>query len=328
MIDRCIHLLVLILMLAAALLTASCQSDPDADLVALQDWGDNAGNLVGYYYAPRERPTAAPLVVVLHGCSQDAAEIARLGGWNRLADRHGFVVLYPQQRLSNSLMRCFNWFTPEDVAKDSGEAQSIQQMVTTLTDRLSLDETSVYVTGMSAGGGMTSALLALYPETFQAGAIMSGMPYAAAADLTSALRAMEGKVQLSAEEWGSRVRRQNPGYTDSYPALAVFQGMQDDIVDPSNADELAKQWSSLHDFDLQTPIAVDILDDNANIKRTVFHDRFGDTVLLRYDIDGLGHAIAVDPGSSPKQGGTTGKFAKDVDFYSSYWAAQFFGLTN
>jgi len=137
---------------------------------------------------------------------------------------------------------------------------------------------------------------------------------------------MKGEVDLQPDEWEARVRHQNEGFTNPYPALAIFQGADDEIVSPINADELAEQWASLYDIDPAAPAEEGFLSSSERIRRTAYRDSADAIVLLRYDIDNLGHAIAVDPGDGPSQGGAEGPYAKDVDFFASYWAAQFFGL--
>lgn len=310
-----------------ATVMAACQPAIDTGMVEIRAFGDNPGNLDGYYYAPEGLPEGAPLVVVLHGCVQDAAEIARLSGWNRLADAYGFAVLYPQQKRINNLNNCFNWFVPEDISKGSGEARSIREMMSYVTGKLALNSAGAYITGISAGGAMAAVMLAAYPEDFRAGAVMSGIPYAAAADMATGFQAMKGAITLPAGEWEARVRRQNEGFTGSYPTLAIFHGVDDPVVNIINANELAKQWAALYDIDPEAPAEVELVDGNEQVKKMVYRDSAGATVLLRYDFDGLGHAIAVDPGEGALQGGAEGQFARDVDFYSSYWAARFFGLT-
>lgn len=309
-----------------ALSMAACRPAPGEGLVELGDFGDNPGNLAGYYYAPEALPAGAPLVVVLHGCVQDAAEIARLSGWNRLADAYGFALLYPQQKRINNLNNCFNWFMPEDISRGSGEARSIRQMMSYVFKELPVDSTKVFVTGISAGGAMAAVMLAAYPEAFRAGAVMSGIPYAAAADMAAGFQAMRGEADLSPEEWEALVRQQNEGFTGPYPALAIFHGVDDPVVSIVNARELAEQWAALFDIDPEAPAEVELVDGNEQIKRMAYQDSAGATVLLRYDLDGLGHAIAVDPGKGAAQGGAEGQFAKDIGFFSSYWAARFFGL--
>lgn len=316
-----------LLFLLATVLLPFCPSSPEGKgFVEISNFGNNPGDLKGFLYTPENAAANAPLVVVLHGCLQDAAEIARLSDWNELADENGFLVLYPQQQPLNNFNNCFNWFVPEDISKGSGEALSIRQMVAYVTDNNQIDANRIYVTGISAGGAMAAVMLATYPEVFRAGAVMAGIPYAAALDMPTGFKAMRGEVVLSSEEWEAKVREQNQGFTGAYPTLAIFQGTDDPAVNFINADELAKQWAALYDINPEEPAEVAILETNATIKRSTFRDSTGALILLRYDLDSLGHAIAVDPGDGPQQGGEEGQFAKDVDFFSSYWAAVFFGL--
>jgi poly(hydroxyalkanoate) depolymerase family esterase len=302
------------------------QCPTDTSLIEINDFGDNPGKLKCFLYAPEGAPANAPLVVVLHGCVQDASEIARLSGWNQLADEHGFLVLYPQQQRGNNLNNCFNWFVPQDISRGSGEALSIQQMVAHVSSAYPVDRERVFVTGISAGGAMVAAMLAAYPEVFRAGAAMAAVPYGAAADMSAGFRAMRGEIVLDQAEWEARVREQNQGFPGSYPGLAIFHGTDDPIVSFVNAQELTKQWAALHDLQPEAPTEVETFEDNPRVRRSIFKDSIGQPVLLRYDFDSLGHAIAVDPGEGPLQGGMEGQFAKDIDFHSSYWAAEFFGL--
>ena len=92
-------------------------------------FGSNPGQLKAWIYAPERAVSGAPLVVVLHGCTQNAAGYDESAGWSRLAEKHGFVLLYPEQQRSNNPNLCFNWFSPEDAARGKGEALSIRQMV-------------------------------------------------------------------------------------------------------------------------------------------------------------------------------------------------------
>ncbi|MCB0554162.1 MAG: PHB depolymerase family esterase [Phaeodactylibacter sp.] len=311
----------------ATILLQFCPSSPESKgFEEISNFGNNPGGLKGFLYTPENATANAPLVVVLHGCLQDATEIARLSDWNELAEEHGFLVLYPQQKSLNNFNNCFNWFVPEDIHKGSGEALSIRQMVAYVAANNKIDENRIYVTGISAGGAMAAVMLATYPEVFRAGAVMAGIPYAAALDMPTGFKAMRGEVVQSSEEWEAKVREQNQGFTGAYPTLAIFQGTDDPAVNFINADELVKQWAALFDINPNEPAEVKILETNAKVKRSTFKDSSGAPVLLRYDLDSLGHAIAVDPGDGPQQGGEEGQFAKDVDFFSSYWAAVFFGL--
>ena len=117
------------------------------------------------------------LVVVLHGCGQTAAAYDFGTGWSTLAKRYGFALLMPEQQGANNANTCFNWFNPGDVARGRGEAASIRQMVARMVADHKIDPRRIYVTGLSAGGAMTSVMLATYPEVFAGGAIIAGLPY-------------------------------------------------------------------------------------------------------------------------------------------------------
>jgi poly(hydroxyalkanoate) depolymerase family esterase len=104
------------------------------------------------------------LVVVLHGCTQTASSYDYGAGWSTLADRYGFVLLFPEQQRSNNPNACFNWFLPDDVRRGSGEVLSIRQMIDRMIHDNDVDHHRIFITGLSAGGEMTSAMLACYPR--------------------------------------------------------------------------------------------------------------------------------------------------------------------
>ena len=152
---------------------------------------------------------AAPLIVVLHGCKQKATTFASDAGWLALADRSRLALLLPEQKGmpsyfydvylfpwfvalwgANNQNACFDWFQPEDTARDRGEALSIRQMIDAMIARHSVDRSRVYVVGLSAGGAMAAAMLAAYPERFAGGAIVAGVPYGCANTVGGAVRCM------------------------------------------------------------------------------------------------------------------------------------------
>ena len=122
-----------------------------------------------------KRFRASALVVVLHGCGQTAAGYDFGTGWSTLAKRYGFALLMPEQQGSNNANTCFNWFNQGDVARGRGEAASIRQMIARMVADQKIDLHRIYITGLSAGGAMTSAMLAVYPEVFAGGAIVAGL---------------------------------------------------------------------------------------------------------------------------------------------------------
>jgi poly(hydroxyalkanoate) depolymerase family esterase len=181
-------ILVLLLLLLAYLLWGRGKDD----LEEVKSFGPNPGTVRMYKYVPGGLPPGAPLVVALHGCDQDAREYSRETGWNALADRYQFAVLYPETDRSNNPMKCWNWFRPQDQVRDGGEARSVKQMVEAMIASHRLDGRRVYVTGLSAGGAMTNVLLAVYPDLFAGGASMAGVAYGCAASAMAAVGCMNG----------------------------------------------------------------------------------------------------------------------------------------
>jgi poly(hydroxyalkanoate) depolymerase family esterase len=226
--------------------------------IVIKDFGDNPGDLAMLAYLPASLAPGAPLVVLLHGCGQAPAAFAAESGWMALADRVGLALVLPNQSEANHRQRCFNWFRPAQVARGSGEAQSIRSMVTEAVRRFASDTRAVYIAGLSAGGAMAVAMLAAYPDVFAAGASIAGLPVGSANGAASALAhmAQAGPDSRSAEAWADQVRDAAPaGYRGPWPRLSIWHGGMDTVVDPGNAELLALQWRAVHGL-LAAPSAV------------------------------------------------------------------------
>src|ERR1700694_5802815 len=113
----------------------------------------------------------------------------------------------PQQQSSNNAQGCFNWFNPEDTSRERGEACSIRQMIARMVGDHGIDPGRIFVTGLSAGGAMTSVMLAAYPVVFAAGAIIAGLPYGVASNVREALTGMHGSRAFSPHDLGDLVRK-------------------------------------------------------------------------------------------------------------------------
>ena len=177
----------------------------DSPLLETVDFGSNPGALRMFSFVPDHRQAVPALVVVLHGCGQTAAGYDLGAGWSTLAKHYGFALLMPQQQSSNNGNGCFNWFNPEDTARDSGEACSIRQMIARMELDVGIDGRRVFVTGLSAGGAMTSVMLATYPELFAGGAIIAGLPFGVATNMREALSGMYQSPSRPAGELGDLV---------------------------------------------------------------------------------------------------------------------------
>jgi poly(hydroxyalkanoate) depolymerase family esterase len=218
-------------------------------LIDMRDFGENPGRLAMLVYRPgAERTTGSPVVVLLHGCGQDAVEFAVHASWTALADRLGLTVVLPVQSADNNHHRCFQWFRPAQIGRGLGEAASIHQMVAAAVRQFDADPRRVYVVGLSAGAAMAVALLAAYPETFAAGASVAGLPVGAADGAAWALARMaQAGPERSPAMWADQARRAAPaGYADAWPRLSIWHGSADSVVDPANARLLATQWRALH----------------------------------------------------------------------------------
>lgn len=311
------------------LFAISCLSmATQAQLIQVNNFGTNPGNLAMYRYTPGGISDNAPLVIALHGCTQNAVAYATESGWNELANRYKFHVVYPEQRSGNNSSKCFNWFETGDITRGQGEARSIKSMVDYMKNNYSIALTKVFVTGFSAGGGMATAMLATYPDVFAGGAINAGLPYKAATSLTNAFAAMGGNVNKTPQQWGNLVRGQLPSFSGAYPKVVVFHGNSDFTVNNQNVGEIVEQWVNLHNTNSNADATDKNFNGNANVTQKQYNDTNGKTVVVTYDINGMGHMIAVDPGKGATQGGQTGAYASDRNFYSSYWAADFFGIIN
>ncbi len=219
------------------------------DLIMVPDFGTDAAGLAMLAYRPSGLVSGAPLVVVLHGCGQDAAAFAAGSGWMALADRVGVGLVVPTQSPDSNRQGCFNWFRPAQVARDRGEAGAIRAMVAEAVRRFASDPRAIYVVGLSAGGAMAVAMLAAYPDVFAAGASVAGLPVGAATGVASALSRMAqaGPGGRSPEAWADQVRNAAPaGYGGPWPHLSIWHGGMDTVVDPANARLLAGQWRALH----------------------------------------------------------------------------------
>lgn len=228
------------------------------ELIAVPDFTADPAGLSMLAYRPSGLVPGAPLVVLLHGCGQDPAAFAAESGWMALADRVGLGLVLPTQSADNNRQGCFNWFRPAQVARGSGEAQSIRAMVTEAVRRFASNQRAVHIVGLSAGGAMAAALLAAYPDVFAAGASVAGLPVGAASGVASALARMAraGPDGRSAEDWADQVRRAAPpGYQGPWPRLSVWHGGLDTVVDPVNASLLVLQWRALHGL-AEVPSAV------------------------------------------------------------------------
>ncbi|GGM61863.1 feruloyl esterase [Micromonospora sonchi] len=306
------------LVLAAAALVAVAAPAQAASLTQVASFGSNPGNLAMYAYRPDNLPSGAPAVVLLHGCAQNATGYFANSGWQKYADQWKFTLIVPEQRSANNSSSCFNWFETGDTSRGQGEALSIKQMVDHARSSYGTAANRVYVSGLSAGGAMSAAMLATYPDVFAAGSIIAGVPYRCATGMINAFSCMSPGVDKTPAQWGDLVRNAHPGYSGPRPKVAVWHGTSDYTVAAANATESRDQWTNVLGV-AQTPTST------AQLPASTTLEVYGNDVVRVYRVSGMGHGTPVDPGAGADQCGTAAAYFLDT-ICSAYRDALFFGL--
>ena len=237
-----------------------------------------------------------PLVVMLHGCSQNPDDFATGTAMNAYADTHGLLVAYPEQPSSANSLLCWNWFLAGHQTRGAGEPALIAGMVDDVRKAYAVDATRVYAAGISAGGAMSVILGATYPDVFAAIGVSAGLEYAAATNATDGYKASQSggpdpKTQgdLAFTAMGS-VARVVP--------VIVIQGSADTTVAPVNGPQVIAQWA---ETDARAGSGVkatpDATDHGTAGGKTFTHTTYdngpnGAPVLELYVVDTMGHAWA------------------------------------
>lgn len=242
---------------------------------------------------------ARPLMVMLHGCTQDGYDFAAGTRMNAQADARNFLVLYPEQGTAYNGYDCWNWFYDVNQHRGSGEPSLIAGMISWVKNNYRVDKARVGAAGLSAGAAMSSIMACAYPDQIRKVAVFAGLQYRAATTATGAIDAQNNGSIYDPNERGTACANEMGSLRRTMPSL-VFHGTADGTVNPINGNQTLAQFAQTND------IATDG-SDNGNVDsaadasvtgtacrsytRYNYKNSSTGTVLLRkYIIDGLGHA--------------------------------------
>ena len=261
------------------------------------EFSNQAGSRTYKVYVPaRESDAPRAMVVMLHGCTQSADDFAAGTQMNRLADEHGFLVVYPEQAAQANASKCWNWFKPQDQRRGAGEPSLIAGIVGEVARRHGADPRRIYVAGLSAGAAMAVVLGETYPELFAGVGAHSGLPYGSAHDIPSAMAAMKGGRS------GMPGLKNVPGAAGSSRRKAaqavpviVFHGDRDHTVQSTNGAHIVQQASDAHGARAgATPLHArtesGVTPAGQRFSRSVYAGPDGQTRIESWTLHGAGHA--------------------------------------
>jgi poly(hydroxyalkanoate) depolymerase family esterase len=233
------------------------------------------------YVPPGYRGQPLPLVVMLHGCTQDPDDFAAGTCMNEAADERDFFVLYPAQSQGANPSRCWNWFKHNHQRRGRGEPALLADLVRAVTERYGIDAQRVYVAGLSAGGAMAAIVGNAYPDVFAAVGVHSGLPPGSATNVKTAFEAMHRGPSSDAAQ-GADV-----------PPTIVFHGDLDTTVHPVNGQQVTAAAAGATPPELERGRS----ENGREFTRHLYRDAEGRIVAEHWVVHGAGHAWS---GGSPR----------------------------
>jgi len=264
-----------------------------ASLAEVTNFGANPGGMRMHVYVPDARPAHPAIVVAMHGCGGSGPGFYSGSEFASLADRYGYIVIYPSATQQAGFGNCFD--TWSDAAKRRGggsDPVSIVSMVTYVEQQYGGDPNRVFATGSSSGGMMTNEMLALYPDVFKAGAAFMGVPFncfAGASDYPPGTsKCTGGSMDRTPQQWGDAVRQAYSGYAGPRPRMQLWHGTSDTLVPYSLLQEEIEQWTNVFGLS-QTPTSTDTPQSGWNRRR--YADSSSTVQVEAYSIQGAGHSL-------------------------------------
>ncbi|MFI6033427.1 PHB depolymerase family esterase [Streptomyces sp. NPDC051315] len=287
----------LLLLLTGALLAAppaSARTEatatvPAATLTEVTGFGANPSNLQMYVYVPADVPAHPAVLVAVHWCGGSGPAMHSGTEYAQLADRHGFVIVYPSVTRAS---KCFDVSSPQALKRGGGsDPVGIKSMIDWVTTTYSADTSRVYATGISSGAMMTNVLLGDYPDVFAAGAAFAGVPFGCFATTDGSewnSACSGGTVIRTPQQWGDLVRGAHPGYTGPRPRMQLWHGTEDDVLRYPNFGEEIKQWTDVRGLG-QTPAATD--SPQSGWTRTRYGGTGDQAPVEAISLQGVGHNL-------------------------------------
>ncbi|TPQ15677.1 PHB depolymerase family esterase [Streptomyces sporangiiformans] len=273
----------------AAPTTPPAATAPTAALTEVTNFGANPSNLRMYVYVP-DNVTPNPAVLVgVHWCTGSGPDFYNGTEYASLADRYGFIVVYPSVTRSS---KCFDVSSPEALRRGGGsDPVGIKSMVDWVTRTYDADTDRIFATGVSSGAMMTNVLLGDYPDVFAAGSAFSGVPFGCFATTNGSewnSDCSNGNITRTPQQWGDLARAAYPGYTGPRPRMQIWHGTEDDVLRYPNFGEQIKQWTNVQGVS-QTPARTD--SPQANWTRTRYGSTGDRAPVEAISLQGVGHNL-------------------------------------
>lgn len=260
-----------------------------ATLTEVTNFGTNPSNLRMHLYVPDRVATRPAVLVASHYCTGSGQAYYSGTEFASLADRYGFIVIYPTATRSGS---CFDVSSSQALTHNGGsDPVGVVSMVNYVLQRYSGDASRVFAVGSSSGAMLTNVLLGAYPDVFAGGAAFAGVPFACFATTDGSSwnsTCSSGQLIRTAQEWGNLVRAAYPGYSGPRPRMQLWHGTNDDTLRYPNFNEGIKQWTNVHGLS-QTPTYTD--SPQTNWTRTRYGSSGSQAPVEAISINGGSHNI-------------------------------------
>ncbi|MGI5520421.1 extracellular catalytic domain type 1 short-chain-length polyhydroxyalkanoate depolymerase [Micromonospora sp. CA-259024] len=288
---RMLGVVMAVVTLAAAALTFATPASA-ATLTQVTNFGTNPTNLQMHLYVPDRVASRPAILLAMHYCTGSGPAFHSGTQYASLADRHGFIVIYPSATRSS---RCWDVYSPQALRRGGGsDPVGLMSMVDHVRQRYAADPARIFATGTSSGAMMTNVMLGVYPDVFAAGASFAGVPFACfATGGTSEWNSecANGQLIRTPQQWGDLVREAYPGYAGQRPRMQIWHGTNDETLRYPNFGEQVKQWTNVHGLG-QTPTYTD--SPQSGYTRTRYGSGGSMAPVEAISMQGVSHNLPVD----------------------------------